>query len=459
MFYSPIFFRRTIAGWLLSFLVIVLVGCGGKAQEANVLSEPKKEVSPEIVHFHQVVKDGSLQDLQQLLKSGIDINAPGHNGENALMVAIAGKNSEKLKLLLEQGADPEQTDNSNATALRHAVYQEYADGVRLLLKRGVDRGYHPKYPLKTIEYDASWFEAGDLTMPEEIKEVMTEEEWKQSIKETLDSAAALGMEPIIADASNVEILNLFLEAGDDLSRASPEMKRLLLKLGDEEKFQATLKDYQTHKSPRFGTRNPERMDNPFWKDMIRIGCNAYIAREHFKDTDAFQNGAVWCYDRFGSSLTPLKDGRFVQIGGEHEDYYDPDFLIYNDVVIHDGKGGIQIYGYPKEVFPPTDFHSATLVADAIYLIGCLGYPEQRADDQTPVYRLKLNSWEIEAVKTTGEVPNWLYNHHARYEPTRNVIHVEGGERQITNQQGEPELVPNKEEFELDLSTLQWRKLK
>jgi hypothetical protein len=35
------------------------------------------------------------------------------------------------------------------------------------------------------------------------------------------------------------------------------------------------------------------------------------------------------------SLTLLPDGRAIQIGGEHEDYYDPDFCIYNDVFVHE----------------------------------------------------------------------------------------------------------------------------
>src|SRR5207253_4004449 len=143
------------------------------------------------------------------------------------------------------------------------------------------------------------------------------------------------------------------------------------------------------------------MDFPFWRDMIRTGCNAFAARQHFHDDHPFtqpvaQSGPIWCYERFGSSLTQLKDGRFVQIGGEHEDYYDPDFFIYNDVVIHDGQGDFQIYGYPREVFPPTDFHTATLCGNSIYVIGCLGYPEQRQQGFTPVYRLTLESWQIEA---------------------------------------------------------------
>jgi hypothetical protein len=201
------------------------------------------------------------------------------------------------------------------------------------------------------------------------------------------------------------------------------------------------------------------MDFVFWRDMIRTGGSAYSARTRFKDEDSFsERRAVWCYDRFGSSLTELEDGRFVQIGGEHEDYYDPDFYIYNDVVVHGGDGEFQIFGYPREVFPPTDFHTATLCGDGIYIIGCLGYPDDRREGFTPVYRLTLNSWEIRAVETTGQMPGWIDKHRAHFDRERNVIRVEGGEVQKTSADGEQDLVPSDGQFELDLSRMAWRRV-
>ncbi len=140
----------------------------------------------------------------------------------------------------------------------------------------------------------------------------------------------------------------------------------------------------------------------------------YSAREHFDDTNSL-GSAVWSYDRFGSSLTRLPDGRFIQIAGEHEDFYDPDFYIYNDVVIHDGQGGFKILGYPQEVFPPTDFHTATLVDGSIYVIGCLGYTGRRKIGTTPVFRLTVDSGKIDSVTTSGDIPSWLHEHRATYD--------------------------------------------
>jgi len=422
------------------------------------MSRSTRPVSEETARFHRVVERGDLEQLRTALKAGVEVDAPGHIGATALMLAVASKDLEKAKLLLRHGADPELADDFNSTALRHAVNADFEEGVRYLLSLGVDRGRHPKYPLKKIDYDLS---ALDVPMPEELRQVMSEAEWKESLEETTSEMDRTPTaEPIIRDVQSVAVLKLFLEAGDDLNLAPNEVKRDLLGLENGGEILATLDDYREHKSPLYGSRNPERMDFPFWREMIRTGGNAYTARQHFQDTDPFTKpGVVWCYDRFGASLTRLEDGRYVQIGGEHEDFYDPDFFIYNDVVIHDGQGGFEIHGYPKDVFPPTDFHTAALCGDGIYVVGGLGYPEQRQAGATPVYRLTLESWEMEAVATTGEMPGWIHGHTARYEPARNAIRIAGGELHVPAEDGELEIVPNPETFELDLTTYRWRRVK
>lgn len=423
------------------------------------MSQSLLHVSEKTVQFHRIVTEGKLEELQAAVKDGAAVNAPGDFGMTPLMLALESKDLEKTKFLIQQGADPELTDDFNATALRKAVAVDFVDGVRLLLSLGVERGYHPRYPLKKIVYPA----LPDVPMPENLKEVMSESDWKESQEETNRVMRELGqnptVEPMISEVQSVEVLKLFLEAGDELNLAPVEMKRALIGLDSGGELRATPADYRRHKSPRYGSTNPERMDFPFWKDMIRTGGNAYSARIHFNDNEPLTKpGAVWCFERFGSSLTPLPDGRFVQIGGEHEDHYDPDFFIYNDVVIHDGHGDYQICGYPRDVFPPTDFHSGTLCPDGIYVVGCLGYMEQRQPGFTPVYRLTLESWQIESVKTVGEMPGWIHRHHARYDHQRNAICISGGEIHVVSDGRDPQLVPNEQQFELDLTQLRWRRM-
>jgi len=415
--------------------------------------------SEETARFHQLVSEGDLQALQAAIQGGADVNAPGHVGRTPLMVAIAAKDLEKTKLLLQHGADPERTNDFNATALRWAVDHDFADGVRLLLSLGVDRGHHPRYPLKAINRD---YPLPDVPLPAELKGVISDAEWRKTLEDGQASMREWGqnptVEPMIADVQSLEVLQLFLEAGDDLNRAPREIQRELVGLKTGGELRVAASDYRQHKTPQFGTQNPQRMDFPFWQDMIRTGANAYTARVKFQDKAFASPGAVWCFDRFGSSLTPLGDGRLVQIAGEHEDYYDPDFNIYNDVVVHDGRGSFEIYGYPREVFPPTDFHSATLCQDGIYIVGCLGYVDERRPGFTPVFRLQIDTWEIESVATSGEMPGWVFEHRARYEPGRNVIAISGGQICVENKDGEQQLLPNEQRFELDLNQFAWRRV-
>ncbi|WP_417851442.1 ankyrin repeat domain-containing protein [Thalassoglobus sp.] len=424
------------------------------------MSEKETNLSDDVLQFHRAVENAPLESLRKILATGTNVNAPGRLEQTALMVAIAAKDLDKVQLLLEYGADPELTDCFNSTALGHAVDHDFVEAVQFLITHGVDRGYHPRYPLKQVHYDWDLLESMQVPMPEELRGIMSEDEWKLSTnpRDILEEHGQNpSVEPLITQVQSVECLQLFLDVGDNLSLAPTEIQRDYIGIGSTTKFQCTKKEYWSHKSPRFGSSNPEVIGNPFWNDMIRIGCNAYVARKRFKDDDPFSNpGPVWCYDRFGATLTPLSDGRFVQIGGEHEDYYDPDFCIYNDVVVHDGTGGFQIYGYPKENFPPTDFHTATLVENAIYVIGCLGYVDQREIGVTPVYRLELDTWCFEKVETDGDMPSWLHRHCAKFDASRNVITVEAGDVQVSGDDDNATLSPNTDQFELDLGSLKWR---
>ncbi|HEX8523508.1 MAG TPA: hypothetical protein VF669_14740 [Tepidisphaeraceae bacterium] len=172
---------------------------------------------------------------------------------------------------------------------------------------------------------------------------------------------------------------------------------------------------------------------PFWRHMIVTGQTAVKARREFApDADLLADAPVWCFNRFGPTRTQLPDGRIVCIGGEHEDYYDPDFCIYNDVIVVHPDLSFTIYGYPKEIFPPTDFHTATLVNERIYIIGGLGYTGTRGGS-TPVYQLNLHDFSITRIQTRGTSPGWIYDHVAQLVHDGAAIRVQGGKRVETDE--------------------------
>jgi hypothetical protein len=177
---------------------------------------------------------------------------------------------------------------------------------------------------------------------------------------------------------------------------------------------------------------------------------------------SWESEAVFSFHRFGRTETQLPDGRIVYIGGEHEDFYNCDFFIYNDVVVVRGHGNggaraeaeveadlidyaarygqypdyfrgvkedwmdrillhaaavqgaapeeIDIYGYSTDVFLPTDFHTATYCKDEvtgkeyIYIIGGLGYMDSPHRHATLSHRLDLSNFSIQRMQTTGDAP-------------------------------------------------------
>jgi hypothetical protein len=247
-------------------------------------------------------------------------------------------------------------------------------------------------------------------------------------------------------------------------------------------MEITREVFEAQYRPRFGTANPERMLVPFWEWMIRgdpdpdpapgegvLGELGLVMREGilrstygpWRVRDLFDAppsrtaGPIWTFDRMGQTRTELPDGRLVCIGGEHEDSYDPDFNTYNDVVVFESTGEIEIYGYPKDVFPPTDFHTATLAGDRIVIIGCLGYPADRRPGYTPVHALNLGDYRVAPVASSGESPGWIWNHAA--ELTDGTITVRGGEV-VEDRGGKEHFRHNFEDYTLDLATGVWRRV-
>jgi hypothetical protein len=192
------------------------------------------------------------------------------------------------------------------------------------------------------------------------------------------------------------------------------------------------------------------MNNSLWEWMIRTEARSYGVNQHFDGPSSFDVGPMWSFERFGQSRTALPDGRTILIAGEHEDGYDPDFYIYNDVVVQKPDGAIDIFGYPESDFPPTDFHSATLVDDRLILVGNLGYPDDRRLGETPVFALDIGSLRIEPIETIGDKPGWISSHAVEV-ADRSLI-IRGGKVFDGN------LVENIDDWSLDLDSRVWTRL-
>jgi hypothetical protein len=236
-------------------------------------------------------------------------------------------------------------------------------------------------------------------------------------------------------------------------------------------MEITRKVFESQQQRRFGTTNPERQPLAFWEWMIRASEDSrlrdwssddqpaehtpYALRTSFGQEGDYSKGPIWNFDRMGATRTPHPDGRMICIAGEHEDHYDPDFCIYNDVVVLDLDGSVAIFGYPKDVFPPTDFHTATLIGDRAIIIGRLGYMGERHPGTTPVFALDLTSYRMEPLPSHGETPGWIFEHEAELGPDGIVIR--GGE--VWEQEnGEEHIRRNFDDFLYDPGTGAWKRL-
>jgi len=236
---------------------------------------------------------------------------------------------------------------------------------------------------------------------------------------------------------------LLAEAGEDIGDISTEMKRMLTGLEGGKALNTSRAEYSSGMRPRFGKTNPEVMSVPVWQEMVRAGISAYEAKVQFGDSDNM-NEPAWCFNRFGMSFTELPNGKYVQIGGEHEDFYER-------------SGEFRVMGYPKGVFPPTDFHSATYFDGFIYIVGGLGYQGSRRFGITPVFRLDCTTWRIEAVQTSGDNPGWVYEHKARL--TEPGILVVSGGKICREADSEEHHVENTGRFCLNLLEMSWAQLR
>jgi ankyrin repeat protein len=352
---------------------------------------------------------GDLTKAKLLRERGANVDARGRIGKLPLVYAIEGHHAELVRWLLEIGQRAEATDEFDTTPLMAAAEADDLVCVELLLAAGANPNYR----------------------------------------------CASGT--VLDHASTREVVARLLAADADPSHLRHAGHRVLVGLppdSDPSSLRASAEEFRRARTRRFGNSNPERFEEPFWESMIVSGISAHAAASYFSEASD-RRAPVWCAERFGQSITFLADGRIVQIAGEHEDSYDADFCIYNDVFVHHPDGSIAIYGYPESDFPPTDFHTATLAGGFIYLVGSLGYQGKRRFGETPVQRLDVRTFRIETLRATGDAPGWLYGHRARFIGPHEIL-VSGGT--LASLQDDDETrADNADTFVLDLERLVWRR--
>ena len=356
-----------------------------------------------------------------------------------------------------------------------AVRSNSPDMINWVLAEGFDVNRRSRFGgtplLEAVEWDkvgiaSTLLEAGaDLTLGENVSASLRASDAENPKSKSIFAKAAdliMSKTPVPADmpdtistpassAHSSEMVRLLVAQGADVTDFDDDMVPFALGTDRIEPVTVSAKAFNRHGTTRSGNSNPEAYLPDFWREQIRTGRSGYAAAVEILGEREFDSPAipVWSFQRFGRTATALPDGRLVLVAGEHEDSYDPDFCIYADLTVVDGKGGIEHFIYPKDVFPPTDFHTATLLGDHILLIGSLGYGGQRQEGVTQVLRLNLDDFSIHSVETSGENPGWINRHKAV---------LGGGKILVTGGKIEPGFKDNPDAFELDLETMVWTRL-
>ena len=386
---------------------------------------------------------GTLTDVESVLSSGVDLEEKDYWERTAWIVALQIGDIDKAKLLLDSGANRNAVGRCDQPAMFYAIENFQNDTVRWLLNIGVDTQQTDKFGTTALICAVQYNNTEAVAI---------------LLAAGMDANQENHGAPIY-HATTREIVQQLLNAGADPQEITNEGRRLLLGMDadpDIDLLKVSEADFQRGRNRRFGISNPEHIKEPFWEAMIRSGVNAYQAGEAYTVGSKFgaPYSPIWCAQRFGQSITFLPDSRIVLVAGEHEDGYDPDFCIYNDVIVFGSNGDITIYEYPEADFPPTDFHTATLIGHYIYLIGSLGYAGQRKAGETPVYRLDTQTFRIERLTVSGQGPGWIYRHRAALSGADEVM-ISGG-IVVSEKDGKEVHADNPKTYLLNISSATWR---
>jgi len=414
-------------GWPEGFMEIALADTEKSTtySKINPTIRNKKGMTP-FLFAVSLGRQNIAEDLLSLTSS--EDRKGGRNSHGPIYFATEHQHGDMIDWLISKGFDVNEASPFGETALHAAAEWGATDIAKQLIDAGAKVNARHNLSLQLKAFPPTY----------EGYEPSLESEGHETIFTPMNQV------------SNHETALLFYRAGAPLKEISDDdIRRKVVGASSIPKQSVTQTGFKANRHRMFGQSNPEVTNHPFWLEQIRTHDSGFTAFEKYSQKERdYSHSATWSFGRFGQSITELPDGRWLLISGEHEDSYDPDFCIYNDVVVIGPNGDVVIYSYPEEVFQPTDFHTATQVGDTILIIGNLGYFDKRREGFTPVYSLNLQTFEISEVQTHGAGPGWISDHSAQ--KIESKILITGG--QVWK---DSTLIENVRTWELSLDTFSW----
>jgi ankyrin repeat protein len=162
---------------VLNFFIASAVACVMNQGDCKVIAGGRDATQtfgdPKVIALAEAIEREDLDNVDDLVRSGVSVNATGANGqtplhwsllrvgiqastikhllalganpnarldegESVLLLAAGGNRADLLELFLQNGGDPNLPDKHNRTPLMDAIAGQYESNVRLLLKYGAD---------------------------------------------------------------------------------------------------------------------------------------------------------------------------------------------------------------------------------------------------------------------------------------------------------------------------------
>ena len=171
----------------------------GRMDIASVLIDNGAEVS-----IHTAAQDGDQEKVKSILAQGIDVDVKDDSGQTALHIAAQNKHQDIVELLLSKGADVHAKEKNGYTPLFYGIWSNDANMVSLLVDKGADVNCTPPEGYPPLHF-AVWYENLD------IAKILMDHGAKCDVK---DGWTAFRY---AADASNRDMINLFVSKGTDVS--------------------------------------------------------------------------------------------------------------------------------------------------------------------------------------------------------------------------------------------------
>lgn len=353
--------------------------------------------------LHLAVRFGTAEEVAQAVARGNPLAAPA-NAESALFDAVRWGRPAILRVLLAHlAATGQMAAPGTLHCFHHAISLGDLTAVQDFLAAGVAANEGLEATLQ--HYDLAILQEL-LGRGADVHGIDDLSPWYHDPLSVLDAAGQPRLPAFVA---------ALLAAGwgpEDLDLSSLDQIRFVTGTASLPPQDRLAQGFADPAGQFAGAENPSEVTAPWHLEMLRSGAVPFLLR---REGMTSLPRPAWSADRFGQSVTRLPDGGWVLIGGEHEDFYDPDFVIFSDVLVISPTGGVRVFFYPGTIFPPTDFHTATRIGEDIWIIGNCGYRHFRTAGETPVHRLSLRDFSITPVATTGATPGWVSRRKAQAE--------------------------------------------